>query len=170
LVPTELKQFSLYRKLTGEAILLLKKGAENDCIFETLKRTYIDPLLNIPVEKIKSSKTLRTEKQNNSSGLKDFTRFFPITSTGRGSKTRRHSQRQFAGIASLQGANYEFDTKVSNKNMPPDTNQYLNESAQTFTATNTILTTKSGLIYMGRLPECKRLKKWIRSESSVCPG
>jgi hypothetical protein len=30
----ELKQFSLYKKLTGEAIGMLKKGAETDCIFE----------------------------------------------------------------------------------------------------------------------------------------
>jgi hypothetical protein len=168
MVPMELKQFSLYRKLTGEAIGMLKKGAENDCIFETLKRTYIDPLLDIPAEQIKSSKTLSAEKQNDVRGIKDFTRFFPITSTGRRSKIRRmRSQRQFSGIAGFPDSSIKAHTTVTKKTSLTDTNQYSFESAQTFPPTNTIQEPKPGLIYMGRLPECKKLKMWIRSDSSV---
>jgi hypothetical protein len=78
-----------------------------------------------------------------------------------------HSQRQFSGIAALPDANTEPAAKVSNKNLPRDTNQYLNESAQTSQSKSAVQEPKTGLIYLGRLPECKKLKMWIRSESSI---
>src|SRR5450755_2898978 len=48
LVPEQVKQYALYRTLTGEAIKMLKEGIEEAVITETLKKKYIDPLLDAP--------------------------------------------------------------------------------------------------------------------------
>ncbi len=56
LVPAEIKQHSLYRRLTGKALNMLKEGIETTLITETLKKIYIDPLLDAP-EKIPAKKT-----------------------------------------------------------------------------------------------------------------
>jgi hypothetical protein len=77
------------------------------------------------------------------------------------------SQRRFSGIAALPDINTEPGVKVSNKNLPRDANQNLNESAQTCVSTNGVQKLNPELIYMGRLPKFKKLKMWIRSKSSV---
>ena len=41
MVPTEIKQYSLYRLLTGEALKMLKAGKDSVTITETLKQIYI---------------------------------------------------------------------------------------------------------------------------------
>ena len=46
LVPEQVKRYALYRTLTGEAIKMLKEGIEVAVITETLKKKYIDILLN----------------------------------------------------------------------------------------------------------------------------
>ncbi len=45
MVPVEIKKYSLYRLLTGEALKMLKAGKDSATITETLKQIYIDPLL-----------------------------------------------------------------------------------------------------------------------------
>src|SRR5450631_2266870 len=47
-VPEQVKQYALYRTLTGEAIKMLKEGMQAAVITETLKKKYIDPLLDAP--------------------------------------------------------------------------------------------------------------------------
>ncbi len=48
MLPEQVKQYALYRTLTGEAIKMLKEGMEAANINETLKKKYIDPLLETP--------------------------------------------------------------------------------------------------------------------------
>jgi hypothetical protein len=43
-VHEQVKQYALYRTLTGEAIKMLKEGMQAAVITETLKKKYIDPL------------------------------------------------------------------------------------------------------------------------------
>jgi hypothetical protein len=45
LVPAEIKQYNVYRLLTGEALKMLKAGLDTEVIIEELKRLHIDPLL-----------------------------------------------------------------------------------------------------------------------------
>jgi hypothetical protein len=44
-IPKELKRFSLYRQLTGEAFKMLKQGKDHIDIFEKLQVLYIAPIL-----------------------------------------------------------------------------------------------------------------------------
>ena len=64
LVPEQLKQYALYRTLTGEAIKMLKEGMEAAVITETLKKKYIDPLLDAP-KKNSENKTVENPEQEN---------------------------------------------------------------------------------------------------------
>ena len=49
-IPKELKRFSLYRQLTGEALKMLKQGKDQTDIVEKLQALYIAPLLEQPVK------------------------------------------------------------------------------------------------------------------------
>jgi hypothetical protein len=44
-VPKELKQFSLYRLITGEVLKRIKEGLDKAVIMETLQKEHIDPVL-----------------------------------------------------------------------------------------------------------------------------
>ena len=54
MLPEHVKQYALYRTLTGEAIKMLKEGMDAVVISETLKTKYIIPLLDSPKKKSES--------------------------------------------------------------------------------------------------------------------
>jgi hypothetical protein len=45
LIPEKQRQYSLYRRLTGEALKMIKQGVDKEVITETLRQVYIEPLL-----------------------------------------------------------------------------------------------------------------------------
>jgi hypothetical protein len=47
-IPKEIKQFRLYRVLTGEVLNMMKQGIDKPFIIKKLQRQYIDPLLKQP--------------------------------------------------------------------------------------------------------------------------
>ena len=74
-VPEQVKQYALYRTLTGEAIKMLKEGMEAAVITETLKKKYIDPLLDAPKKKSGNRTTKEPVTRERVKGMTDFTVF-----------------------------------------------------------------------------------------------
>ncbi len=73
LVPEQVRQYVLYRTLTGEAIKMLKEGMEAAVITETLKKKYIDPLLNAPKKNSENRTVKEPVKRERIKGMTDFT-------------------------------------------------------------------------------------------------
>jgi hypothetical protein len=160
-VPQQLKEFALYRTLTGEAIKMLKEGIEAALITEILKKKYIDPLLDAPNKKSEIRTVKEPIRRDRVKGMRDFISYPPIHSGVRKiTRTRRSFLLQ--KITSGQPASEYF----SSNNSDPQTSR--NISAATYNETNRPTEsnprnkTTHGLIYLGRLPECKKLKIWLR--------
>jgi hypothetical protein len=163
LVPEQVKQYALYRTLTGEAIKMLKEGMEAALIIETLKKKYIDPLLDAP----KKNSGIRTVKEpaarNRIKGMIGFTSY-PQTPSGVRKMTRTRRSRLLQKITEGQSAAEYFSSTDSE--LLPQTGR--NVSASSFSEPelpkkpNPRIKTTSSLIYLGRLPECKKLKIWVR--------
>ena len=73
MVPEQVKQYALYRTLTGEAIKMLKEGMEAVFITETLKKKYIDPLLDAPNSTTKNRTVEEPMTRDRVKGMNDFT-------------------------------------------------------------------------------------------------
>jgi len=160
-VPQQLKQFALYRTLTGEAIKMLKEGMEAAAITETLKKKYIDPLLDAPNKKSENRKAKEPTIRDGVKGLRDITSYSPIPSGVRKiTRTRRIllHKKITAGPAAVE--------YFSSNNSDPQTNRNISVATynemQLPTEPNPRNKTTHGLIYLGRVPECKKLKIWLR--------
>src|SRR5450432_3185390 len=73
LVPEQVKQYALYRTLTGEAIKMLKEGMQAAVITETLKKKYIDPLLDAPKKYAENWTVEEPASRDRVEGIADFT-------------------------------------------------------------------------------------------------
>jgi hypothetical protein len=164
LIPAEIKQYSMYRLLTGEALNMLKEGLNTELITEKLKRKYIDPLLNEPGVKCMNEETKSSEKTQPEKGLKSFIRFpnqnphNPGTLTGR----IRHRVTQRA----YQFAESQTDPEISNlqqSNNHVSLDKYSPVPENSTSPSKTKAQKIPVLIYLGRLPECKSLKIWAYS-------
>src|ERR1700759_5720592 len=90
LLPEQVKQYTLYRTLTGEAIKMLKEGMTADLITEALKKKYIDPLLDAPNGNSKIRVSEEPLIRERIKGMADFTSYSQIPSGNRKiSRTRR---------------------------------------------------------------------------------
>jgi hypothetical protein len=145
LVPIEIKQYSLYRLLTGEALKMLKAGKDLATITETLKQIYIDPILHEPVRG-------------------RVTRYFPIRSHG---KSRLRSWR--GSLKHTTSNLLEKETMpVSEQTISVSDHpiSIIDNTRSEPHQQNPIPKTKyPELIYQCRLRECKKLKLWIRSSA-----
>jgi hypothetical protein len=170
-VPGQVKQFALYRTLTGEAIKMLKEGMEAVVITETLKKKYIDPLLETPKQNSENRTVERPVTRDRVKGLTDFTSFPQIPSGAR-KMTRTRRSLLLQKITEGQSAAEYFSSIDSNplprtsKNVSdaPFGEPESPEKLRRRTKTN------SDLIYLGRLPECKKLKIWLRPVNSSVSG
>jgi len=168
LVPEQLKQYTLYRTLTGEAIKMLKEGVEATIITETLKKKYIDPLLEAP----KKNSVIRTAeepvKSDRVKGMTNFTLYPPIPAgVKKISRARRslllqkitegHSAAEY--FSSTDSDHLSQASRNVSESPFVDTSQTQEPKPRTKTT--------SGLIYLGRLPECKKLKIWLRPVDSL---
>ena len=158
LVPERVKQYSLYRTLTGEAIKMLKEGMEADVISETLKKKYIGPLLDAPKKKSENKNTKEPVTRDRVKGMTDFSLYSPIAPGVRKiSRTRRSHLLQ--KITANHSA-VEYLT-FTDSDLLLQTNRKISEFIEQAKPKLRTKTT-SGLIYLGRLPECKKLKIWMR--------
>jgi hypothetical protein len=164
LVPVHLKQFNLYRTLTGEAIKMLKEGIEAAAITETLKKKYIDPLLDAP----KKNSEIRTGEESITrdrvKDISDFTSYPQIPSRIRKiSRTRRSIL--FKKISEGQSAVECFSPPVTDPLLQTSNNVLPISKTESTEELKRRTKTTSGLIYLCRLAECKKLKIWLRPQS-----
>jgi hypothetical protein len=163
LVPGPVKQYALYRKLTGEAIKMLKEGMEAALITEALKKKYIDPLLDAP-EKNSGNRTVEEPAtRGRVKSMTDFTSF-PQKPTGARKITRARRSRLLQKITAGQSAVEYFSSTGSDplsQTVRNISESLIGETKPPEEPKRRTKTT-SGLIYLGRLPECKKLKLWLR--------
>ena len=163
LVPEKIKQYTLYRKLTGEAIKMLKEGMEAAVIIETLKKQYIDPLLSTS-EKESENRTVEQPKgRDRVKGMTDFTSFHQIPSGVR-KITRSRRSHLLQKIIEGQSTVEYFSSLESDPLSPIRRNVLEPAFSETLPTEEPKQKNKTtgGLIYLGRLPECKKLKMWLR--------
>jgi hypothetical protein len=166
MVPEQVKQYSLYRILTGEAIKMLKEGMEAVFITETLKKKYINPLLDAPDSTTKNRTVEEPMTRDRVKGMNDFTSLPQIPSRIR-KMTRTHRSLFFKEIKEGQPAAEYFS--------PPGSDPLLQTSNHVLPMSKTESSeepkwrrkTTSDMIYLGRLPECKKLKMWLRPVDST---
>jgi|GEM_PF-1296821 len=198
MVPAEIKQYALYRLLTGEALKMLKAGSSAKTITKTLEEIYINPLLQEPARVRVPIERTRRENRDNVQIISNITKHFPIKSQGKSRirRWRRHfterpinSMPGSAGTLPLSSPDLlkkgtillsEKQTMLlSKKEKTPAAEQTTStQKHQISIIANTHstrweqgskFTTKyPELMYRGRLRECKRLRLYIRS--SHFPG
>jgi len=159
LVPTQIKRYALYRTLTGKAIKLLKEGMEAVVIIEILKKKYIAPLL----EAKEQSENKTIEKPAGRDRVKSMTDFtsYPHTPSCDKKITRRRRSILLQKITEGQSVVEYF----SSHDYIPISQAAINIPASPTKESEppkSRIKTTSGLIYLGRLPECKKLKMWLR--------
>jgi hypothetical protein len=166
MIPAEIKQYALYRLLTGEALKMLKAGLDSATITKTLKHIHIDPLLEPPVKERVNREIIRPGKQGNRpDGLANISRYFPIDSP-RKSRIRRWRRQRTeqltnnlpVSVGSLQHVEQTVSTPDHRISIRDNTQSTLEQAFKPDTK-------YPGLIYRCRLRECKKLKLWIRSSS-----
>ena len=165
LVPGQVKQYALYRTLTGEAIKMIKQGMEAAEITETLKKKYIDPLLDAPKKNSESRTVEESVTKDRVKGMNDFTKIpsvvRKITRTRRALLLQKITEGQTAA---------EYFSSIDS-DPPPQTSRNVSESPISEPEKPKRRTkTTSSLIYLGRLPECKKLKMWLRPVDSSILG
>ena len=164
LVPAQVKEYALYRTLTGEAIKMLKEGMEAAVITETLRKKYIELLLDAPIRKSENT-CKQTVTRDREKGMNDFTSFPQMPARTRKMKRTRRSLL-FKKITEGQPATEYFS--------PPDSDPFKQTGNKVLPMSNTELLvepkrrtkTTDGLTYLGRLAECKKLKIWLRPVDS----
>ncbi len=159
LVPEQVKQYALYRTLTGEVIKMLKEGNDAAAITESLTKKYITPLLDTPKKYSENSSDDQPVTNDRVNGMSDFTSYPPIPSGVRKMPRTRRS-RLLQRIMEGQPAEH-FSPAGS------DTGQQTHRHDSVFPNIESDLSkrrtkTTSDLIYLGRLAECKKLKIWLR--------
>jgi hypothetical protein len=160
-VPEQIKQYALYRTLTGEAIKMLKDGIEAAVISDTLKKKYIDPLLDGPKKNSEPRSVEEHMRKDRVKGMSDFTSSPQIPST-----VRKMTRTRRALLLQKITEGHSADEYFSSANSDP----LSQTSRNVFPFIKPIfpehpkprIKTTNGLIYLGRLPECKKLKMWLR--------
>ena len=169
LIPSEIKRYSIYRLLTGEALKMIKAGLDTQVIIETLKRTHIEPLLIGPEKEFNRKDNVGPEKGHLEKGLKSFTQY-PVQKLqfpGRIRK-RRGAQVLQNVVRVPESQNSSTFSNLQDRNTSVQMKISLIAQGRCKHALNTKEEKMPGLLYMGRLPECKKLKMWVKS--SGFPG
>jgi hypothetical protein len=169
LIPKEIKQYSLYRLLTGEALKMIKSGFDSKTTTDILRRTHIDPLLNEPEKQLIGKERSGLEKRSNRVDIPDFNKYPGPNRNGLRrieNRLRRRIFHQYSQSIIIQDDSQLSilqETEKSEVKKSVRTNQ--KKLIQALQLTKDKI---PELIYLGRLPECKKLKMWVRS--SGFPG
>ncbi len=162
LVPQQLKQYALYRTLTGEAIKMLKEGMEAAAITETLKKKYIDPLLDVPKKKSGNRTVKGPTTRDRVKGITDFTAYPQMTS---GDRKITRTRRSLLLKKITEGQSVKYSSSIDSDPLPQsgrNISESLFSKKEPPGEPKPRNKTTSGLIYLCRLPECKKLKIWFR--------
>ena len=163
LLPEQVKQYALYRTLTGEAIKMLKEGMEAVVITDTLKKKHIDPLLETAIKNSENRTVEELSTRNRVKGFNDFTVYPPLPSGAR-KMTRTRRSLLLQKITEGQSTAEYFSSTDSDPLL--QTSRNVSESPFSEPESSQVpkarMKTTYGLIYLGRLPECKKLKIWLR--------
>jgi len=160
MLPLQIKQYALYRTITGEAIKMLKEGMDAAVISETLKKKYIDPLLDAPIKNTDNRTVEEPLTRGRKKGMADFTSY-PQFPSGDRKMTRASRSLLLQKITEGQSA-ADFFSSTDSAPLPQTCR---NVSASPFNEQEKPkprIKTTDDLIYLGRLPECKKLKIWLR--------
>jgi hypothetical protein len=172
LLPVQAKKYTLYRTLTGEAIKMLKDGLEAGIIKETLRKKYINPLMDAPGKDSLNKTVEKPVSKESRKGMADFISYPQLHAGVRKMpRTRRTfllqkikegqpAVRYLPTCDSVPLPQASRKVSASQCNEPERSNESIPRTKTT-----------SGLIYLGRLPECKKLKIWVRpvDSSSLSP-
>jgi hypothetical protein len=168
LVPAHVKEYALYRTLTGAAIKMLKEGIEETEITETLRKKYIDPRLEAANKGSENRATKEPLTRDRVNGMADFTGYPQMTS-GIRKITRTRRSHLLQKIREGQSSAEYFSSTASDPLL--QTRRTVSESPikkpDASEKPKQRTRTTSGLIYLSRLPECKKLKIWLRPVSSL---
>ncbi len=159
MVPGYVKQYSLYRTLTGEAIKMLKEGIEAVVINETLKKKYITPLLESPKKQSENRTVEKPVTSDRVKGITDFTAY-PQTPSVNRKMTRTRRSFLLQKITEGQSAVEYFPSIDSDPPLQSCSNISASPLSESEPSKQRRKTT-NGLLYLGRLPECKSLKMWL---------
>jgi hypothetical protein len=164
LVPEQVKQFALYRTLTGEAIKMLKEGMEANVITETLKKKYINPLLETPKKNTENRTVKEPVIRDRVKGMTDFTSYPQMPSAVK-KMTRSRRSLLLQKITEGQSAE-EYFSSTNSEPLLQTSRSVIESAISEQEPPKTRTKTTNGLIYLGRLPECKKLKIWVRAVDS----
>jgi hypothetical protein len=170
MVPAEIKQYALYRLLTGEALKMLKAGLDAATISKTLKQIHIDPLLETPIKERTHQERVRPgNRDNKPDDLADISRYLPIDSSrkSRIRRWRRQCTEQLVNNMPVSGGSLQNAEQTVST---PDHRISIIGNTRSGSRQQTPIpkTKYPELIYRCRLQECKKIKLWIRS--SAFPG
>jgi len=164
LIPAENKQYAIYRLLTSEALKMIKEGMDTEIIVESLRRIYIEPLMNDEGKQSNQGEKREPEKGHNERGLTSFVRYPQPNpnNQGRIRKIRRYRLLHPVG----HQTQFHTGTEFSNQQDGNETARlkiFLLAREKCKQSPKTKEEKFPELVYLGRLPECKNLKIWIRS-------
>jgi hypothetical protein len=166
LLPKKQKVYALYRTLTGEVLKMIKQGIEVELIVTRLKEQYIDPILEGLVKSENQSK--KDQSYTRQSKVAGNSRLFSgdlfkILPYKRGDKRHLRSgpvpQYANAGtkLDNLSAEHYSDELIVQNDLEDDVVNQQSPKLRE-----QSSISKYSELTYLGRLPECRGLKMWLR--------
>jgi hypothetical protein len=159
-VPVPVKQYAIFRTLTGEAIKMLKEGMEATAITEILKKKYIDPLLDAPKKNYENKTAEEPLTRGRIKGMTNFTSYPQIPS---GIRKITRARRSFLLQKITEGQSVvEYFSSTGSDPLAQTSRNVTGSLISELEEPKTRTKTTSGLIYLGRLPECKKLKIWLR--------
>jgi hypothetical protein len=165
LVPAELKQYSIYRLLTGEALKMLKAGFDQAVILDELRRIHIEPLLHATDKERNRSEKIRDEEAAHEGRLKRFIKY-PVPESRVSYRMKRRKEHRLP-VRNGQAGEFQNNPTYSNLSEHPGPSETENVFSQKLKQAELHIKrpkkTKD-LTYLCRLPACKKLKIWLRTE------
>jgi hypothetical protein len=164
LIPEEIKQYSIYRLLTSEALTMIKAGLDTGIIIENLKRLYIEPLINDPGKDLNQKEKFEPETDHHEKGLKSFIQLPDQKPNNQVRQKRRRFQ-----MLQHDGQTREFQTNPEFA-IPDD--RHVSERIKILRLAQEKCKKAPkakgdkipGLLYLCRLRECKTLKLSVRMD------
>jgi hypothetical protein len=164
LLSKEQKEYSLYRRLTGEVLMMIKQGIEVELIVARLKEQYIDPII-----KSFESKSHIRKDQTNSGRSKNHRKTFLLGGDLFKTFPKSRSDKRHVRLKPiLQYPDGRSNTAnlIEDQDLDEDIFRKLPDNIPvpqtTMTPRQKRLLQFSAFIYMGRHVECKGLKMWLR--------
>jgi hypothetical protein len=163
LLPKEHKTFGLYRTITGEALKMIKQGMDVEFIKTRLREEFINPILeNSSAIKKHSRENRANDVESNNSGCSNHLHiniFKTLPFKKRNIRISRILQYVGNPVEQIE-LSEPVDSNVGKLSEQPAIEIDLQPTR--ITRRQKKLSQFSEFIYMGRVPECRGLKMWLR--------